>query len=440
MMFIYSDSLDFVDPHYDFLRDESPEGRRPYWDDAFPHEILHEAPYDGILVSRSIVGDHRLKGKYSDSQAMRFRRVGARRFLRFDGPEHKAKPLFGDCGAFSYSKLDEPPYGAADTVEYYGDAGFTHGCSVDHVIFEFEPDPLGMSGGSANARHRFEITLENAAEFKRESRALGPSFTPLGVIQGWSPNSMAEAARRLESMGYDYLAVGGLVPLDVEAIARAVTAIRSALRARTRLHLLGVAKADDIARIASLGIASTDTTSPLLRAFKDTRSNYYALQEDGSITYYTAIRVPQALENLRLTRLVKSGRLGQEELVLLEAAALDALRAYDEDALSLEETFAPVMAYATKLFEGDSETARRKQLVFYGDAYRRMLADKPWKRCGCRICRECGIEVAIFRSTNRNKRRGIHNLWVFNRRLKRLTGELALGAETDIHCDRCAAE
>jgi hypothetical protein len=74
------------------------------------------------------------------------------------------------------------------------------------------------------------------------------------------------------------------------------------------------------------------------------------------------------------------------------------------------------------------------------DAYQRTLGDKPWKRCRCRICRENGIEVAIFRSSNRNKRRGIHNLWVFNRRLKRMMGELALGAEIHIHCDRCAAE
>lgn len=440
MKFIYADSLDFVDPHYDFLRDESPEARRPYWDDAFPHEILRESPYDGILVSRSIVGDHRLKGKYTESQSMRFRRVGARRFLRFEGPEHEAKLLFGDCGAFSYAKLDEPPYRATDTIEFYDDAGFTHGCSVDHVIFEFEPNALGMSGGSADARRRFDITLENAAEFKSESDALGPNFTPLGVIQGWSPNSMAEAARRLESMGYQYLAVGGLVPLDIGAITRALTAIRSAIDARTRLHLLGVAKADDIARIASLGVASLDTTSPLLRAFKDTRSNYYALQDDGSIAYYTAIRVPQALENLRLTRLVKTGRLDQDELVRCETAALDALREYDRDTLSLDETLEPVMAYATRLFEGDSEIARRKQLAFYRDAYRRMLSDKPWKRCGCRICRECGIEVTIFRSSNRNKRRGIHNLWVFNKRLKQLTGGRTVGAEIHIHRNRCATE
>ncbi|MNE91357.1 hypothetical protein D3C80_1889590 [compost metagenome] len=45
--------------------------------------------------------------------------------------------------------------------------------------------------------------------------------------------------------------------------------------------------------------------------------------------------------------------------------------------------------------------------------YRTTLADKPWRRCGCRICKDVGIEVMIFRASNRNKRRGIHNLAAF---------------------------
>ena len=86
MKFIYADSLDFVDPGYDFLADRNAPGRSPYWDDVYPHEILGYAPYDGILVSRGIVGGDKVAGKYSEAQAMRFRRVGARAFLRLDEP------------------------------------------------------------------------------------------------------------------------------------------------------------------------------------------------------------------------------------------------------------------------------------------------------------------------------------------------------------------
>jgi len=59
--FIFADSLDLVDPGYDFLADRMHPGRRPYWDDQYPHELFGYAPYDGILVSRGIVGDHRLR-------------------------------------------------------------------------------------------------------------------------------------------------------------------------------------------------------------------------------------------------------------------------------------------------------------------------------------------------------------------------------------------
>src|ERR1043166_4364843 len=136
MKFIFADSLDVVDPGYDFIRDRNAEDRSPYWDDVYPHEILEKPPYDGILVSRNIVGGAVATGKYSTSQALRFRRAGARKFLRLESPQYKDFPIFGDCGAFAYHKQDRPPYTSQDMLEFYDDSGFTHGCSVDHIIFD----------------------------------------------------------------------------------------------------------------------------------------------------------------------------------------------------------------------------------------------------------------------------------------------------------------
>ncbi len=110
MKFIFADSIDVVDPGYDFVADRNAAGRRPYWDDVYPHEILGYAPYDGMLVSRGIVGDDRVKGKYSESQALRFRREGVRKFLRLDREGVKSLDIFGDCGAFTYVNEDVPPY------------------------------------------------------------------------------------------------------------------------------------------------------------------------------------------------------------------------------------------------------------------------------------------------------------------------------------------
>lgn len=42
-------------------------------------------------------------------------------------------------------------------------------------------------------------------------------------------------------------------------------------------------------------------------------------------------------------------------------------------------------------------------------AYEDLLLNEPWRECDCAICSDLGIEVAIFRGNNRNRRRGFHN-------------------------------
>jgi hypothetical protein len=115
--FIFADSLDVVDPSYDFETDQSGAEREPHWGDRYPHELMTPTPYDGVLVSRGIVGDHLFPGKYSSAQAMRFRRDGARKFLRLDGSRFKHMPIYGDSGAFSYVKEEKPPYTPAQVLE-----------------------------------------------------------------------------------------------------------------------------------------------------------------------------------------------------------------------------------------------------------------------------------------------------------------------------------
>jgi len=423
--FIFADSQDYVDPRYDFLNDLNGAGRQPYWDDQYPHEILGYAPYDGVLISRAIVGDPGVSGKYSESQAMRFRRVGAREFLRFNKPEHLDKPVFGDCGAFSYSKEEVPPYTAADTVEFYSDGKFTHGCSIDHIIFEFDSNAKGLDGGSDEAKARFDITLQLATEFLAESKQLGKDFTPVGVVQGWSPDSLAAAAVDLVKMGYRYLAIGGLVPLKVNEIHQAVAAVHSAISQwpEVRLHLLGFAKADNLHEFAQYKqIATFDTTSPLLRAFKDNTKNYYQPNAEGKLDYFTAIRIPQALDNTKLKNHAKKGNFVQENLLRMERTALNILRSYDKGEASLEETLDAIITYARPLHWTPSitEEALKRKLHTLRLHYQRTLEAKPWQHCGCAICRTASVDTIIFRASNRNKRRGIHNLGVFYDHLKRI--------------------
>ncbi len=421
MKFIFADSLDVVDPSYDFETDQSGAEREPHWGDRYPHELMTPTPYDGVLVSRGIVGDHLFPGKYSSAQAMRFRRDGARKFLRLDGSRFKHMPIYGDSGAFSYVKEEKPPYTPAQVLEFYADAGFTHGCAVDHIIFDYEREDAGRAVGSEQARFRSEVTLENAREFFKLSKDLGRGFTPIGVAQGWSPSSIANAAAKLEKMGYSYIALGGLVPLRAEDIHRCLKAVRNRTSPNTKIHLLGFAKAENIDEFVQYGVESFDSTSPLLRAFKDARSNYYTLTDDG-LDYYAAVRIPQALENTRLVRAAREGRLNQETLLELERKALEAVRAYDRKRMKLEDTVERVADYGSLLADDPTENSpsREKLRKSIREATRRTLAARPWARCSCEICSAASIEVIIFRSSNRNKRRGFHNLGVFFKHVKRL--------------------
>ncbi len=417
MRFLFAETSDTVDPTYDFVRARSRRDRRVHEDDEYPHEHLGHAPYDGILISRAAFTDHRHAGKYSAARTMRFRREGARRFLRYPEADYPGSVLMGDCGAFSYRDADAPIYSVDDTLGFYADGGFTHGCSVDHLIFDFDrADPPG----SAEARRRQGITLDLADEFLARAHALGSGFTPVGVIQGWSPASMADAARRLHAMGYRSLALGGMARADTADIECALRAVNAELGPRAvEMHMLGFGKIEDAPRLRAVGVTSFDTTSPLLRAFKDDRRNYFT-SVGGRLDHYTAVRIPQASDDRHARRSAAARAAGQEALIEGERRAMDAVRGYAAGSRSIGEALDGVIAYAEVVLRDDgiSDAKNDGRFARLREMYGRTLGDRPWEACGCRVCGEIGVEAVLFRSTNHNKRRGFHNLAVFHKHLK----------------------
>jgi hypothetical protein len=421
---LYSDTQDYVDPEYDFIQDRSPHNRERYWDDKYAHELMTPAPYDGLLVAMSAVrqaeGVSTSKVRYSTKEEQRMLRDGARRFLRFDGPKHKDLMLMGDCGAFAYVEHPTPAYTPQEVVDFYLECGFTHGVSPDHVIFECDlTNPVGRQVPK-DTKGRFEITLANAEKFYSLAKAEDFPFEPMGAVQGWSPASMADAAKTLESMGYKYLAIGGLVPLKPDVIKTVLAFIRSKIKPSTKLHLLGFAKAETIQEFTGFGIASFDSTSPLIRAFKDEKSNYYLEAPGGGLDYFTAIRIPQALENPRLMQGVKRGLFRAEDLLAMERKALDALRAFDRGSEKLLPALNAIMQYHQFLVLGEGDQSdQEKILKRIRERTQRTLEERPWKRCDCDICQSVGVEIIIFRASNRNKRRGFHNLGVYHKHLQK---------------------
>ena len=424
MKFLYSDTRDYVDPEYDFINDRNAPGRERYWDDAYAHEMMTPAPYDGLLVAMSAVrqanGVEKSKVRYSTREEQRMLRDGIRKFLRYGGPKFKDNMLMGDCGAFAYVTHPKPAYSPTEVVEFYTEAGFTHGVSPDHIIFECDASNPSTADMPQDVLDRYEITLSNAQDFLRLTIEEGSPFEPMGAVQGWSPASIAAAAKKMESMGYKYLAIGGLVPLKAEAIKVVLETIRFTIKPSTNIHLLGFAKADTIHQFTDFGITSFDSTSPLIRAFKDEKSNYYLEAPGGGLEYYTAIRIPQAIDNPRLNQGIKRGIFNPEDLQRREQKALAILRAYDQGEATAIATLDAVMEYHRCLMPSEAGTpeSHEKILALTRQRVQRTIEDKPWKRCSCEICKKVGVEVIIFRSSNRNKRRGFHNLGAYHRHLQ----------------------
>jgi hypothetical protein len=104
-----------------------------------------------------------------------------------------------------------------------------------------------------------------------------------------------------------------------------------------------------------------------------------------------------------------------------EKLALDAVRGLDVGTCSGQNALSAVMEYHQFLLRGegtDLET-QEKELRTTEMHVSRTIKDMPWKHCECDICRKVGVEVIIFRSSNRNKRRGFHNLHVYHQHVQK---------------------
>jgi hypothetical protein len=151
-----------------------------------------------------------------------------------------------------------------------------------------------------------------------------------------------------------------------------------------------------------MGVASFDSTSPFRQAFKDDRDNYYVLDRA-----YAAIRVPQVDGNTTLKSRIRAGQVDQRKARLAEQRCLRRLAAFDAGEATVSEVLDALASYG-EIVKPDRD---------YTEQHRELLETAPWKGCDCGICEEIGIHICIFRGTERNKRRGFHNLSVFSRRL-----------------------
>jgi queuine/archaeosine tRNA-ribosyltransferase len=446
MLFFLPDWDDRVDPVFDFEKDEVTPNRDPYKHDAYHYELYGSLNCDGILVSKSVLEQNSQKKE-------RVQASGIHQYLRVP----KNVPVLGDCGAFNYISEKDPPYETEEILNYYDTFGFNLGVSIDHLIVpgilrrnnyykmtedgwieitedEFKnykdaPNTLIKKSRNRHSQQelflsenviveeeyldekerqrRYELTINNAMEFIEGHRKENLSFTPIGAVQGWDPESYASAVREYEKMGYSYVALGGLVRSTTEEILAVLENIRRVKKASTKLHVFGVARLDAIKAFMDFDVASVDSAGMLRQAWLSYSSNYYS----PNMNHYTAIRIPPSDRSVAAKKAIETGELSVEKLRSLETECLSLLRQFDNDDLALTEVLDSVMAYERVL--GGSGNLTKE--------YTRILSDRPWKSCQCKLCKDVGIDIVVFRRNNRNRRRGFHNTWVFFNKFKELT-------------------
>ena len=426
MKYFLPDWEDRVYSHFNFEEDFFLSiSKNAYEGSVYAHEIFSEPPYDGLLISLALYADKHLYFENGNPLIRGFSDI--RKYLRV---KQASKPLavMGDCGAFSYVNEEVPPVTPKEVADLYNSLNFDFGISPDHIIVE----SIVANGKSyllskKEKEKRRHITLINAETFLKYARKKSMRFTPLGVVQGYDETSYCDSLHQLLDMNYEYVAIGGLVRYPNRELQRIVETVMREIRTRqkdVKVHLLGVLRPGLIARFEELGASSFDSASFMRKAWLRSTMNYLGADDK----WYAAIRVPQSFnpifkraisahqihvekllqlnlfDDLTITR---ERQIHVEKLRQMEKAALRALSDYGRKRLSLNETLSAVMEYDSFL-ERESENLKRLHL-----RYRETLESRIWEKCPCEVCQSLGIHVVIFRGTNRNKRRGMHNTWLF---------------------------
>lgn len=420
---------DKVDPTFDFQADRYTPGR-DVSKDVYAHEIFQTPPYDGILLSRAVVEKSRTNYQAVQEQ-------GAHSYLRLP----KGLEVFGDCGAFSYVNEEGPWYDTEDVLNYYDTIGVDYGASVDHLIVNTiyvtetvqekseDGTPVNrqkktkVSMSEDECKRRMELTLENAREFLRLHRRRRYEFVPVGVAQGWTPETYADSVKQLLKMGYTCIALGGLARSSASHVLDVLKATTQIVEESPRqgspditLHLFGVAKLGLIQELHQYGVASIDSASYLRKAWLRSGQNY--LGADGQ--WYTAVRVPQS-HHPKVRKYIEENGKSLEDVEAREQFILRMLQHYNDAGLSaaeLDQLLDAIVEYDSYMLRLGDDGQSLSDKTVSKEKYRRTLEAKPWEDCPCEVCQTLGIHVLIFRGTNRNKRRGFHNTWTFYRRLK----------------------
>jgi len=357
-------------------------------------EAFSKPPTDGILVSRVNLEGHKgLAGEVEER--------GIHEVLRFKGT------IAADCGAWGYVNERKPRYDPVETIRFYRKMGFDIGVTVDHLVVRtIEEDGKVRELTQEEKEDRCRITLENAKKSLDEFRT-GPyeGMRLIGAVQGSDPESYGKALRELVDYGFDYVGLGGLARRPTQFLERTLSQLGAVLKdyakkgGRVDLHLFGVGRESLLDLMQNVGVTSFDSASQLRDAWVSPTDNFYLGEKR-----YAAIRMREKHDNSEKTRF----RQTLEAIESFEKGDIDGRRLVDRIVRNFPQ-YDPRNPRAKRVEETTHVKTERLYPTF---------EEKPWEKCDCPICETLGIHVCIFRMSERNMRRGFHNVYQFHKWLR----------------------
>lgn len=175
--------------------------------------------------------------------------------------------LIIDSGAFQYHRAGRSA-NPADVLSRQ--LQMVQGTSVPTGICHLDVPMLGTRN-LAELDHRVDQNLSNARCLiaYAQSTGLPGNVRPIGVIQGYSVDSVYAVALTLGEMGYTCFALGSLAGMVARSKDELLRRVEAALEAvGPNLHVLGVSSAGVLSQLAHLGIASADSGAPIHEAWR----------------------------------------------------------------------------------------------------------------------------------------------------------------------------
>ena len=129
--------------------------------------------------------------------------------------------------------------------------------------------------------------------------------------------------------------------------------------------------------------------------------------DDGEYgKWYGSIRIPFSTSKTMREVAESDPKFANGALQELEEECLTKLKLFDDQKMSEQEVLKSVNEYSALL-------QRKKTYNRFSERHQELLNERPWEKSPCKVCKDAGINIVVFRSANRNRRRGFHNTWVF---------------------------